>query len=74
MKPLTTDTAGNLSAFLNLQFNAQFIVGEVGGNNTIVLDSQSQPYDTGYEHESSLRYLDFGCNLLNNGFDSCFLL
>ncbi len=39
----------------------------------MILNSQSETYDTGYEHESSLRYLGLGLHLLNSGFDSYFL-
>ena len=73
MKPFATDAARQLTSFLDIQFDPPLVVGEVGGNNTMILDSQSETYDTGYEHESSLRYLGFGFHLLNNGFDSCFL-
>ena len=51
----------------------QLVVCKFGGNNTMVLGSQSETYDTRYEHESSIRYLGFGLHLLNDGFDSCFL-
>jgi hypothetical protein len=73
MKPFATDAARQLPSLLDIQLDSQFVVDEVGGNNTMILDSQGETYDTGHEHESSFRYLGFGCNLLNNGFGSCFL-
>jgi hypothetical protein len=73
MKLFATDAARQLPSFLDIQLDPQFVVGAIDGNNTMILDSQSETYDTRYEHESSLRYLGFGFHLLNNGFDSCFL-
>jgi hypothetical protein len=67
------NTAGQLPSFLGIQLDPQFVIDEVGRNDTMILDSQSETYDTAYEHESPLRYLGFGFHLLNNGFDSCFL-
>jgi hypothetical protein len=74
MRPLAADAAGQLPSSLDIQLDPQLVVDETGRNNTMVLDSESETYDTGYEHESSLRYLGFGYHLLNNGFDSCFLV
>jgi hypothetical protein len=73
-RPLAADAARQLPSSLDIQLDPQVVVDETGRNNTMVLDSESETYDTGYEHESSLRYLGFGLHLLNNGFDSCFLL
>ncbi len=74
IRPLAADAEGQLPSSLDTQLNPQFVIDETGRNDTMILDSQSETYDTGYEHESSLRYLGFGYHLLNNGFDSCFLV
>jgi len=74
MRPLAADAAGQLPSSLDIQLDSQLVVDETGRNNTMILDFESETYDTGYEHESFLRYLGFGLHLLNNGFDSCFLL
>ena len=74
MKSFATNAVRQLPSFLDIQFDPQFVVGKFDRNNTMVLDSQSEKYDTGYEHESFIRYLGFSSNFLTNGFDSCFLL
>jgi len=69
----SANVAGQLPAFPGIQLDPQFVVDEVGRNDTMILDSQSETYDTGYEHESSLRYSGSYIHFLNNGFGSCFL-
>ena len=72
-KSLTTDTAGQLSPFLGIQFNPQFIFGQVNRNNKMILDSNSKMYDTCYEDGAA----PLSCiwdNTLTNGIDSCFQL
>ena len=73
VQPSAIDASGQLLTFLCIQPDPQFMVTEASGNNTMVLDSQSQTYNSGNEHESSLRYSGSSWNSINNGFDSCFL-
>jgi hypothetical protein len=53
MRQLAADTAGQLPFSLDIQLDPQLVVDEAGRNNTMILGSQSETYDTGYEHESS---------------------
>jgi hypothetical protein len=73
MASSAANVAGQLPSFLGIQFDPQFVVDEVGRNHTMILDSQSETYDTGHEHGSSLRYSGSYRHFLNNGFGSCFL-
>jgi hypothetical protein len=71
MIPFFTDATGELSSFFGIQDNPQFFVDKFNRNNTMILDSESETYDTFYEHESPPLSGIWG-NTLTNGFGSCF--
>jgi len=73
MIPFFTDAAWELSSFFGIQDNPQFFIYKFDRNNTMILDSKSETYDTFYEHESPPLSGIWG-NTLTNGFGSCFQL
>jgi hypothetical protein len=59
-----------LSVPLCIPMKMELISHHFGGHHTMILESESQTYDTGDEHESSLRYSGLLRRLLNSGFNS----
>jgi len=68
---LATDAAGQLPPLLSVKFDPQLIMRKFNGNDTMILDSESETYDTFNKHESTsvLGVLE---NTLSNAFGPCF--